>query len=97
MISKTQKKYLKALANPLKPLVIIGKGGLNESVIDSIDECLNAHELVKIDVLKTCEISTEEIAIEVASKTKCEVIQLIGRKIVIYRFSKENNNIILPR
>ena len=56
MLSKSQKVYLKSLCNTLKPLVMIGKNGITDSVIETAEEVLVAKELVKVSVLESCEL-----------------------------------------
>ncbi|MBQ6654248.1 MAG: ribosome assembly RNA-binding protein YhbY [Erysipelotrichaceae bacterium] len=97
MLKKKQKQYLKGLANPLKPVIIIGAGGLSETVISSIDEYLRAHELLKINILKSCEQEIGEIVLDVIACTGAELISQLGRKIVIYRRNNEQPVIELPR
>ena len=97
MLTKEQKKYLKSLSNNLTANVIIGKNGLNQNIIESLDECLYANELVKISLLKSCDLSIDEVTIELAAQTNSEIIQKIGRKVTLYRYSKENHKINLPR
>ena len=89
MLNNKQKSYLRSLANPLKAVVIVGKDGLSDTVLESLDVSLEAHELVKVSLLKTCALSVKEAAIELAVGTKSEIIQTIGRTIVFYRRSKE--------
>ena len=96
MLNNKQKSYLRSLANPLKAVVIVGKDGLSDTVLESLDVSLEAHELVKVSLLKTCALSVKEAAIELAVCTKSEIIQTIGRTIVLYRRSKEAK-IELPR
>lgn len=97
MLTKTQKQYLKGLANPLKAMVTIGKNGLTENVIMSVDEQLTAHELVKVDVLNSCDCSAEELAIDIAAETGSEIISQLGRKFVLYRRNLRESKISLPR
>lgn len=97
MLNKAQKQYLKGLANTLKPLVNIGKNGLNENVIMSVDEILTAHEIVKITVLNTCETPSTELALDIAAATGSEIVSQLGRKIVLYRKNPEKTSIVLPR
>ena len=97
MLNKTQKQFLKGLSNTLKPLVQIGKNGLNENVISSVDEILTAHEMVKIAVLNTCERPVMELALDIASGTKSEIVSQLGRKIVLYRRNPKKTVIELPR
>ena len=97
MISKTQKQFLKGIANNLRPLVQIGKGGLTDNVLESIDEILTAHEIVKIDVLKSCEQSVDELTIEISRVTGSDLVSQLGRKIVLFRRNREKPVIDLPR
>jgi len=97
MLSKTQKTYLKSLCNTLKPLVTIGKGGISENVVMSLDECLTAHELVKISVLDTCTDDFDELAFDLAAATEAEIVMKIGRKVTVFRKNTKNPKIKLPR
>ncbi len=97
MITKTQRRYLKGLANTLKPLVQIGKNGLTDNVLRSVDEVLEAHELMKIDILPSCQETAGELAVEIASATGSEIISELGRKIVLYRRNRNEPRIVLPR
>ena len=97
MLTKAQKQYLKGLANTLKPLEQIGKGGLNSNIITSVDEVLEAHELCKINILNTCPQETEEIALDLSSATGSDIVSQLGRKIVLYRRNLKKSTITLPR
>ena len=97
MLKKKQKQYLKGLANPLKPVIIIGAQGLTDTVISSIDEYLDAHELLKINVLKSCQQEVGEIVLDILACTGSELISQLGRKIVIYRRNNAKPVIELPR
>lgn len=97
MLNKAQKQYLKGLANTLKPLVQIGKNGLNDNIIMSVDEILTAHEIVKITVLNTCETSSNELALDIAGATGAEIVSQLGHKIVLYRKNPKKTSIELPR
>jgi len=89
MLNNRQKKYLRVMANSLKPLVIVGKDGLSEQLLESLSLSLEAHELVKISLLKTAPLDIKEAAIEMAVDTKAEIIQTIGRTVVLYRKNKD--------
>ena len=86
MLNNQDKKYLRGLAQNLSPLVQIGKSGLSMNVYDTLDTALEAHELVKVNLLKTAPLETREAAIECAANTHAEV----GRTFILYRRSKEN-------
>lgn len=96
MTSK-QRAYLKGLAMNIDPILNIGKGSLTPEFTQSVNEALEARELVKISVLKNCLDDPREMAAMIAERTKSEVVQVIGRKIVFYRPSKEHKKIELPK
>ena len=92
-----QRAYLKGLAMNLEPIFQIGKNSMTPEVTKAIQEALDARELVKISVLKNCLDDPREMAAMIAERTKSEVVQVIGRKIVFYRPSKEHKKIELPK
>lgn len=98
MINNKQKAYLKSLANQMKPLFQVGKDGITENLIRTIQDSLEAHELMKLNVLKSCELTIQEVAIELARETHSEIVQTMGRVITLYRKNREKNNgIVLPK
>ena len=94
MTSK-QRAGLRSLANTMDPIFQIGKGGINENLIDQVDECLEKRELIKITLLQTCEYTTREACGIVADAVGAEPVQCIGRRFVLYRESRENPRIDL--
>ena len=99
MITTKQRAYLRGLANAIEPTTQIGKGGLGENGLKTIENALEAHELVKLTVLETCPEKAKEVMVKLCASLGCEAVQVIGRKIVIYRRSskEENRKIALPR
>lgn len=96
MTSK-QRSYLKGLAMNLEPVFQIGKSSLTPEVTAAVEEVLEARELVKITVLKNCLDDGRSIAEVLAERTRSQVVQVIGRKIVLYREGKKDKKkIILP-
>jgi len=95
MTSK-QRAYLKGLAMNLDPVFQIGKASVTPENIEAIAEVFNTRELVKIAVLKNCIDDPKEIASVMAERTRSEVVQVIGKKIVLYRESKTKKKIELP-
>ena len=95
MTSK-QRAYLKGLAMNLEPVFQIGKSSVTPENIEAIAETFNTRELVKIAVLKNCIDDPKEIANVVAERTRSQVVQVIGKKIVLYKPAKENSKIVLP-
>lgn len=91
-----QRAYLRGLAVNVDPIFQIGKSSLTPEITEAISEALEARELVKINVLKNCMSDINELAQILSERTRSEVVQVIGRKIVIYRESKENKKITLP-
>lgn len=81
----------------LEPLFQIGKLSVTPENIEAISEVFNTHELVKISVLKNRIDDPREIATVVAERTHSQVVQVIGKKFVLYKPFKENPKIILPK
>lgn len=96
MTSK-QRAYLKGLAMNLDPVFQIGKSSVTPENIEAIAEVFNTRELVKIAVLKNCLDDPKEIANMVAERTRSQVVQVIGKKFVLYKPFKENPKIVLPK
>lgn len=91
-----QRSYLKSLASNLDPIMQIGKSTLTPELTEAVRECFNTHELIKIAVLKNCYDDPKEIAQLIADRTASEVVQVIGKKIVLYKQDKKNPKIVLP-
>ena len=96
MTSK-QRAYLKGLAMNIEPILSLGKASLTPEFTNSVAEALAARELVKINVLKNCMDDPREIAAIIAERTKSEIVQVIGRKIVFYKEAKDKKKIELPK
>lgn len=97
MINSKQRSYLRSMAHDLDPVAHIGKFGLTDNVIKQIDVCLEARELVKVKLQEGCDLKAKDVANEVAEKLSAEFVQAIGHKFTLYRESKENKQIILPK
>ncbi len=95
MTSK-QRAYLKSLASTMDVIVHIGKAGVTPEVVGSIEEGLAARELIKIGILKNCFEDPKKIAEMVSERTRSTVVQVIGKKIVLYRPDKDKPAIKLP-
>ena len=95
MLNGKQKRYLRSLAVNEKALFQIGKDGLSQNLFNSLKEALKARELVKISVLKTCELTMNEISIDLCANTGAELVQKIGKTLILYKASKEKK-IVLP-
>ena len=96
MLTGKQKRYLRSLAHNTDPTFQIGKGGINENMINQIDETLEKRELIKIRVLQNNFDDKNELATTLSEATNSEIVQVIGSMIVLYRESQENKEITLP-
>lgn len=96
MTSK-QRSYLKGLAMNLEPVFQIGKSSVTPENVEAISEVFNTRELVKISILKNCLDDPKEVSNTVAERTRSQVVQVIGKKFVLYKPFKENPKIILPK
>ena len=88
MTSK-QRAFLKSLAMTTEPAVRIGKESLTPEVVKSVSEALEANELVKIAVLNNCFDDCKELSLKLAQRTRSSVVQIIGRRIVLYKEAED--------
>ena len=95
MTSK-QRAFLKGLAMNIESVFQIGKSGLTPEVTEAVSEAFNTRELIKLAVLKNCMEDPREIASALSDRTKSQVVQVIGKKIVLYKESKDHKKINLP-
>ncbi|MCI6043585.1 ribosome assembly RNA-binding protein YhbY [bacterium] len=96
MTSK-QRAYLKSLAMTMEPILQIGKSSLTPEFTKSVSEALEARELIKISVLQNCMDNPSQMAQMLAERTGSQVVQVIGKKIVLYKEGKkEKKKIQLP-
>jgi RNA-binding protein len=98
MTSK-QRSYLKGLAMNIDPIFQIGKSGLTPEITNAVIEALEARELIKITVLKNCMDDGSNIAQVLSERTHSEIVQVIGRRMVLYKQAKEEakRKISLPK
>ncbi|MFJ7826859.1 RNA-binding protein [Psychrobacillus sp. OK028] len=97
MLTGKQKRFLRSQAHNLSPIFQVGKGGVNDAMIKQIGEALEVRELIKISILQNCEDDKHEVAEALAKGTKSELVQLIGLTVVLYKPSKNNKRIELPK
>ena len=97
MTSK-QRSYLMKLASGIDPIMQIGKSGVTPELTAAVDEALEARELIKLHILKNCFEDGREVAETLAERTRSQVVQVIGKKIVLYRESKnpKKKKIVIP-
>lgn len=97
MITGKQRSYLKKLAHDLEPTVYLGKSGLTDNIKKELETGFEARELVKVKIQESCLLDPKEVANQLADELGAEFVQAIGRKFVLYRESKDNKQIELPR
>ncbi len=96
MTSK-QRAYLKGLAMNIEPIFQVGKSSLTPEVTEAVSEAFNTRELIKVTVLKNCMDDPKAIAQAMAERTRSQVVQVIGKKIVLYKENKDHKKIELPK
>lgn len=98
MLSGKQKRFLRAEAHHLSPIYQVGKNGVSEAMCKDIADALEKRELIKVQVLQNCMDTSKDVAGELAEGTQAEVVQVIGKVIVLYKEAteKENRQIKLP-
>ncbi|GFI49236.1 RNA-binding protein YhbY [Lachnospiraceae bacterium] len=86
-----QRAYLKSLAMTMDPIFQIGKNSMTPELTKAVEEALNARELIKVSVLKNCMDDPRMLAEMLAERTHSAVVQVIGKKIVLYKEGKDKN------
>ncbi len=95
MLTTKQKVFLRSLAQTEKPMFQIGKDAISDNLIKTVNNAFRTHELIKITVLKNVSDDIREIAFDLARLTKSEMVQVIGRQVILYKKAKEPK-ILLP-
>ena len=83
-LTGAQKKYLRGLAHHLKPIVHIGKNGLTDTVLESVDRALDDHELIKVRLVDP-QGRKKELADEIATRSGGAWVGLVGHVVTLYR------------
>ncbi len=92
-----QRRHLRALAHPLKPVVQIGVQGVTQAVLDQVDTQLEIHELIKVKLGRECPVSPKEAGAALQAGPRGEVVQVVGRVVSLYRPRDEDPVIRLPQ
>lgn len=95
MITKNEKKQLKAIISQDKTKYQIGKNEINESLLTMLDKALEARELIRVEVLKSAVTPIMELTLDLSSKLHADVVSVVGRVIVLFRRNKDNPKIKL--
>ncbi len=94
-MNSKQRAYLKGLAMKLEPIFQVGKGRISPQLVEAVSEALEANELIKVSVLNNCLEAPQDIAAVLSERTGSQIVQVIGKKIVLYRPSKTKKKIDL--
>lgn len=89
MLTSKQRAHLRSIAQSYNTIFFVGKLGIGDELVKQLDDVLNCRELIKVGVQENCELSAREAADQIAELTKSEVVQVIGRKFVLYRRNKD--------
>lgn len=96
MITSKQRAYLRGLGQSCPAIMQIGKGGLSENLIKTVSDALEARELIKLTVLENSGEEPRDVLTRLCDALGADGVACVGRKIVLYRESKENKTIELP-
>lgn len=96
MLTGKQRRHLRALGHDLKPLVQVGKGGIDEGLVRAVEQALSDHELIKVKVGDAANLDRHEAAAQLASQTRSQVAQVLGYTVLLYRADPDDPQIELP-
>ena len=94
MLTSNEKRQLKAMANRINAVFQVGKDGVNNNMITDVLNYLNKHELMKVSILQNCPQTKEEVA-DMFANNDIEVVQIIGKTVVLYKQSENAKNPII--
>jgi len=89
MLTGKQKRFLRGLGHELKPVIMVGKNEINESLVSETDSALATHELIKVKILESCTMDRHEVADAMAKACGADVAQVLGRTLLLYRRGEE--------
>jgi RNA-binding protein len=89
MLTGKQKRFLRGLGHDLKPVIMVGKNEINESLVSETDTALKAHELIKVKILESCTMDRHKVAETMAKACGADVAQVLGRTLLLYRRGEE--------
>jgi RNA-binding protein len=97
VLSGKQRRYLRGLGHELRPIVQVGRGGLDDGLVAAVDRALADHELVKIRLGEGANLDRHDAATDLAARTHSEVAQVLGNTVLLYRAHPDEPEIALPR
>lgn len=90
MLTSKQRAYLRGCANKLETILTIGKDGVTPTILKQANDALLAREMIKARVLENCQLSSREVAEDLAAGAECDIVQVIGSRFVLYRRNPKN-------
>lgn len=96
VLTGKQRRHLRALGHELKPIVQIGRGGIDDGVVAAVEQALVDHELVKVRLGEAAELDRHHAAEAIARRTHSEVAQVLGSTLLLYRPDPDDPAIVLP-
>jgi RNA-binding protein len=96
VLTGKQRRHLRALGHALRPIVQVGKEGIDEGVVAAIKQALGDHELVKLKVGEAAGLDRHDAAADLAQRTHSEVAQVLGNTVLLYRAHPDDPQIVLP-
>ena len=97
MLTQSEKRQLKALAAKENTKYQVGKKEITNSLLAMLDKALTARELIKVDVLRGADDPIMELALDLSSRLHAEIVQVVGKVIILYKKNKENPKIKLQK
>lgn len=96
MLTGKQRRHLRSLGHALRPIVQVGRGGIDAGVVAAVQQALRDHELVKVKVGEAAELDRHDAAESIAARTRSEVAQVLGNIVLLYRAHPDDPQIVLP-
>ena len=92
-MNSRQREYLRKAAHDSEPMVRLGKDGFTDNQAQSILDVIESRELIKVKILQNSRVEKEEVAKEIEEKTGCEVVEIIGKTIILFKENTEKPKI----
>jgi RNA-binding protein len=97
VLTGKQRRHLRALGHELRPVVQVGKDGIDDGLVQAVDQALTDHELIKLKLGEHADVDRHEAADTLATRTRSEVAQVLGHTVLLYRAHPDDPQIKLPR
>lgn len=96
MLTPKQRSHLRGLAHKLKPVVHIGKGGIDDGLLSAVETALLTHELIKVKVGENAGVERHEAGEQIATKTCSQLAGVLGNIVILYKPHPDEPTIVLP-